>query len=169
MRDAKISIEKSRHKIGLFTNASKIILIVLFANLLKNQPVELDLTSIFTTEFNLNLNLLKFSHIEPLLTHFLATIIFYYSCTLAFKLRMHNICFALPLTLTTPICLFLALFFCEMKTPNNQIKDHFICSTNGYFQSDEFVHLIIGVFVWWLSHLWTSNRIWLIPYNAIKR
>ncbi len=51
----------------------------------------------------------------PVFTHLAASLGFYVLCSLAFKLRMHRVCFAVPLTLITPCMLAASCLLCQMS------------------------------------------------------
>lgn len=188
LRQTKINIDKSRHKIGLITNIWKISIFLLFAHIYNNKfkfGSILTIAEKASNNSNLSLNnslVLNLSgqplyYIYPFIVQLVSTVICYLGASLAFKLRMNRFCFALPMTLTTPISLIIALLICELN-PNyvsiDQIKQHFVCSNQGYLTFFLRWHLIVGILVWWLSHLWTTSRIWLnyeylFNFTTIKR
>ena len=146
------SMEKSRHKIGLFTSLWQICVKCLFVFILRLE-FKFD-AALFVGSFK------EYSHFWPFLAQYAASILFYLSCSLAFKLRMHRVCFAFPLTLITPVSLAVALFLCH-------VNSFFVCATI-YSQSPFLWHLILGVSLWWISHLWTTNSIWNVNQNIGK-
>ena len=150
------NIENSRQKISLITSLWKIGITLLFAH-------------IYHPKFKFNPSFFEKSvnsmlYLTPLIVHLLASLVFYLACSLAFKLRMQRVCFALPLSLTTPVCLALALVLCHFNFPLkrewlSELRNHFIC-TSSYFHDPFRWQLVCGMALWWLSHLWTTNPIW---------
>ena len=117
-----------------------------------------------TTEGSNELNQ-PFYYVLPFVIQFLSAIICYLGSSLAFKLGMNRFCFALPMTLTTPATLVAVLLICELKPLNSEIleqyKKHLLCFNGGYFTNFTGWCLLIGILVWWTSHLWTTGPIWL--------
>ncbi len=189
LRQTKINIDKSRHKIGLITNIWKIAIFLLFAHIFNNKFKFNSILAIvekasnnsnFSSNYTsvLNLKSQPLYYIYPFILQLISTLICYLGASLAFKLRMNRFCFALPMTLTTPISLIIVLLICELNPVNydsiDQIKQHFVCLNEGYFSNFLSWHLIVGILIWWVSHLWTTSRIWLnyeylFNFTTIKR
>jgi hypothetical protein len=160
--DVLANVEQSRHKIGLVTNPLKIGLFFLFAHVYHSPKFKFNL-------MHDQLDLFAF------LIQLTSTLVCYLSASLAFKLRMHRFCFALPLTLITPISIILSVVICENNSENIGLDDFrkgFICVTS-YLTNPFKWQLIVGVCLWWVSHIWTTSNIWsqftLDRFTTIKR
>ena len=103
-----VNIDKSRHRIGLITSVWKIGVSLLFAHIL---CAEFDLTK-FDSSF--------YAFVLPFLVQLGSSLIFYLSCALAFKLRMRRVCFALPLTLITPVSIVLGRILAYIYGSKNE-------------------------------------------------
>ena len=158
-RHSFTNMEKSRHKIGLFTSVWSIGIKCLFVHIFLYE-FKFDTKLFAFNEFPMNTNVFRF--VWPLITQVGASIIFYLSCSLAFKLCMRRICFALPLTLITPVSLGISLLICNydwLLFDGKGLRDYFVCYSN-YSHTYLVWHLVLGVSFWWISHLWVTNSIW---------
>jgi hypothetical protein len=193
LKKSKRIIDKSRHKIGLITNIWKIAIFLLFAHIFnpkfkfesilsighnnqtKNGSINENKNSSFSlTTFASLSEASPLGYFIPFVIFLLSTVACYLASSLAYKLRMHRFCFSLPMTLTTPASLLAALLICELKEPGNFLRPRFVCASDSYFSESIGWHLIIGMLVWWISHLWTTSSIWLkyellFNFGTIKR
>lgn len=152
--------QKSRHKIGLFTSIWKAGLTMLMCQL-------------FNPEFKFKIDYFqgedsKVAYYSMLIVQLTSSMIFYLACSLAFKLRMSRLSFALPLVLITPISVTLALTLKDVS-PVPQWFEYFKISMAYSGRSSSFqLPLIYGLTLWWISHLWTTRFIWDNKYNSIE-
>ena len=181
LRSTKQKIEKSKHKIGLFSNIWKIGIVLLFSHIF--YPNYLTNISLFqpSTATNQSINfwrqpLARSSPIAeennlvyyiPFVVHFVASHVFYLSSSLAFKLRMIRLSFALPLTLITPIMFASSVLICEFGVKNGHdwlgsFNYDFLCEHVSMIK----IYTICGLCLWWVSHLWTSIHIWQQPKSS---
>lgn len=98
-------MDRSRAKIGIFSNPLKALNVFLIAS--AYHPKFIQENQIFKTFEPL--------YFWALFIHISSSLIFYMSCSLAFKLRMHRFAFALPVTLLTPVMLVLSCCFCQLS------------------------------------------------------
>lgn len=168
-RSLKKRIQKSRHKIGLFTSLWKTGVIMLICQLYN--PDFKFKTSYFTSTSNSNFSLV--TYFSPFLVQLVSSLIFYMACSFAFKLRMSRLSFALPLTLVTPVSVILTLVLQNVTSPTSWYE--LFRPTLAYSHQLAWFKLpiIYGIFLWWLSHLWTTRNIWNSEENpretTIKR
>ena len=146
-------IDHARAKIGILSNPIKTGITFLIAHL--THPTFIHQTKLFrSTEF-------QYDFFWPVFIHLTTSLAFYMTCSIAFKLRMHRFCFALPITLLTPVSLILACFICQFNIDRKfwiEFKEYYRCQS--FVSSDLVWHLVLGVCLWWLSHLVMNGQIW---------
>jgi chitin synthase len=148
------NLHSTRYKLGLFVNLYKIGLTFLvyylynqefyfsFHNLIKNK------NSIYLTMCCIQIS---------------SFLVFFWSSSLAYKLKMHRWSYFLPLMLITPIAILLSVVLCDQSVKIrgfDYFKNYYLC-TSFSFTVDPFRwQLIVGILVWWLSNMWMFNFIW---------
>jgi hypothetical protein len=102
------------------------------------------------------------TYLIPMLVQIACSGICYYTGRLACKLCMQRIGFALPLTLATPITLFLALIICKWFPNKAILTEQFVFWTchEGYQMGSFKWQLVCGLCLWWTSQLWIGGHIW---------
>jgi hypothetical protein len=155
IQNTKKNIENSRHKIGLLTNLWKIGIILLICQL-------------FNPNFKLNISYLetetpyldRIVYILPFLVQLISSLTLYLASSLAFKLRMSRFSFAFPLTLVTPISIALLLIIKSIGIVPYWLEyvRYFISYSESLASYK--IHIIYGLALWWISHLWISSHIW---------
>lgn len=127
LNNLRICIENtqiSRHKIGIVTNLWKI-------------GVTLLIFYMYNQEFMSNFNLLssKSIYLSGFIIQISSLLVFFFSCSLAFKLRMHRVAFVLPLLLMTPISIILSAVLCDQSIKNKleiNFKDYYLCNASSF-------------------------------------
>ena len=143
LRKLCVDMNASRHKLGLFTSIYKVGITLLAARL---YHPDLGFSSdIFAT--------LLWTNCWPLVIQVGSSVALYLSCTLAFKLGMRRVCFTLPITCVTPVSLLVSALLC---------RNLFECGRTCVW------HVVVGICLWWLSHVWTTSSMWS-KMRTIKR
>lgn len=157
-RSIKKRIQKSRHKIGLFTSLWKAGLTLLVCQLFN--PEFKFKTSYFWSTSSQDPSVLFY--FTPFLVQLAASLTFYMACSLAFKLRMSRLSFALPLTLTTPVTVAIVLILSKCITPGttNWFEPFHVTLVYSNDLSILKIPIVCGIVLWWLSHLWAARNIW---------
>lgn len=151
LQQIRSNIFKAQHKIGLFTNLWKVGIVLAFSQLF--YPSFRFQVSVFESQMSCAQRLAYFM---PFVIQIASSLIFYLACSLAFKLRMSRISYALPLCLITPVCV--AFVFALNHADN--IPDFLIfVKTNGYTYN-YLTDLLCGLILWWLSNLWITGHMW---------
>ncbi|UJR08979.1 hypothetical protein I4U23_013229 [Adineta vaga] len=101
-------------------------------------------------------------YLAPMLLKILSDALCFYMGRLACKLCMQRICFALPITLVTPLALTILLVMCSAAPQTTVFVDNFLFwSCYADYAKDSFRwQVICGLFLWWLSELWIAGHIW---------
>jgi hypothetical protein len=99
----------------------------------------------------------------PFLVHVLASITFYLSSSLAYKLRMIRGSFAMPLTLLTPLMFGISVLVCQYGVVSTAgggwlvwFPFDFVCESVSALEW----FATCGLCLWWASHLWTTGHVW---------
>ena len=150
-------MELARVKIGIVSNLWRIGVIVLIAHFYF--PSFTSAQTLFRVGRSYPSQL---DYFWPFLAHLSSSIAFYLACSLSFKLRMHRLCFALPTTLMTPVALIIACSLCEINPAGapNQFKEYFKCKMFAASTSAYKTQFIIGISLWWASHLIINAHVW---------
>jgi hypothetical protein len=179
IKNVKLSIERSKHKIGLVTNVWKIGIILLFSQIF--YPNRFSNISLFTAESaganfsnitSIGLvptDIDRFYYFVPFIVHVSASITFYLASSLAYKLRMIRFSFALPLTLLTPVLYACAVLICELGVENGHkwlswFPFDFKCERVSSLEW----YSACGLCLWWISHLWTTRHVWQRTAHSLK-
>lgn len=114
-------MHESRHKLGLFTSLYKI-------------GVTLLVYHFYNQDYLLQMRELNFSYMRPFLVQLASFLVFFISCSLAFKLRMHRLAFLIPLALVTPISVVLSVVLCDqsVKYNNTPFKEYYFCTATSF-------------------------------------
>ena len=155
-RTFKRRIQKSRHKIGLFSNLLKIGISLLICQLFNPQ---FGFKTVYIDHLSSDLTLIGL--FTPFFVQLLSSLIFYGACSLAFKFRMSRMSFALPLTLATPLSIALVLILHSLPSLPYWIDYFRFSITYSHTIASYKLHLIYGLVLWWLSHLWITKHIWI--------
>jgi hypothetical protein len=101
-------------------------------------------------------------YLMPMLLKIVADACCFYMGRLACKLCMQRICFALPITLVTPLALTILLIMCSIAPNSTVFIDKFLFWTcyADYAQDSFKWQVICGLILWWLSELWIGGHIW---------
>ncbi|CAM4747857.1 unnamed protein product [Rotaria magnacalcarata] len=101
-------------------------------------------------------------YLTPMILKILADILCFYMARLACKLCMQRICFALPITLVTPLALTILLVMCSVAPESTVFIQNFLFwSCYADYAKESFKwQVICGLFLWWLSELWIGGHIW---------
>lgn len=155
-RSIKKHIQKARHKISLFTSLWKAGIVMLVCQL-------------FNPKFNFKLDYfyrsdMKLDYFIPFFIQLAASLVFYLACSLAFKLRMSRLSFALPLLLVTPLSVL--LLFVLSNLSSDWIDPFRYSFTYSHKLAWFELPIIYGLVLWWISHLWTTRNIWKNEYNS---
>ncbi|CAF0778856.1 unnamed protein product [Didymodactylos carnosus] len=102
------------------------------------------------------------TYLTPMILKVISDALCFYMGRLACKLCMQRICFALPITLVTPVVLTILLALCEFFPKSTVFIDGFIYwSCYEDFAKESFKwQVVCGLALWWLSELWIGGHIW---------
>ncbi|CAF4525905.1 unnamed protein product, partial [Didymodactylos carnosus] len=102
------------------------------------------------------------TYLTPMILKVISDALCFYMGRLACKLCMQRICFALPITLVTPLVLTILLVLCEFFPKSTVFIDGFIYwSCYEDFAKESFKwQVVCGLALWWLSELWIGGHIW---------
>ncbi len=120
--------QMDNNKLSLIVNTWKIGITVLFYHL-NNQ----EFLSLFNKFWSTNNS--SSIYLDTFLVQISSLLIFYFSCSLAFKLRMHRISFALPLIFITPVLVLLAILFCDQSVKGTSLvyfKEYYTCTSFSF-------------------------------------
>lgn len=101
-------------------------------------------------------------YLAPMILKILSDALCFYMGRLACKLCMQRICFALPITLVTPLALTILLVMCSVAPQSTVFVENFL-SWSCYldYARDSFRwQVVCGLVLWWLSELWIGGHIW---------
>ncbi|CAF0924460.1 unnamed protein product [Rotaria sordida] len=101
-------------------------------------------------------------YLTPMILKILSDMLCFYMGRLACKLCMQRICFALPITLVTPLALTILLVMCSVAPQSTVFIENFLFwSCYADYAKESFKwQVICGLFLWWLSELWIGGHIW---------
>ena len=101
-------------------------------------------------------------YLTPMILKIISDALCFYMGRLACKLCMQRICFALPLTLVTPLALTILLVMCSVTPQSTVFVENFLFwSCYADYAKESFKwQIICGLFLWWLSELWIGRHIW---------
>jgi hypothetical protein len=101
-------------------------------------------------------------YLTPMILKVLSDALCFYMGRLACKLCMQRICFALPITLVTPLALTILLVMCSVAPQTVVFIENFLFwSCYADYAKESFRwQIICGLVLWWLSELWIGGHIW---------
>lgn len=101
-------------------------------------------------------------YLTPMILKVISDALCFYMGRLACKLCMQRICFALPITLVTPLALTILLLMCSVAPKSTVFIENFLFwSCYAEYAKESFKwQVICGLFLWWLSELWIGGHIW---------
>ncbi|CAF1289999.1 unnamed protein product [Adineta steineri] len=101
-------------------------------------------------------------YLTPMILKVISDALCFYMGRLACKLCMQRICFALPITLVTPLALTILLVMCSVAPKSTVFIENFLFwSCYADYAKESFKwQVICGLFLWWLSELWIGGHIW---------
>ncbi|CAF4051928.1 unnamed protein product [Adineta steineri] len=101
-------------------------------------------------------------YLAPMILKIISDALCFYMGRLACKLCMQRICFALPITLVTPLALTILLVMCSVAPQTTVFVENFLFwSCYADYAKDSFRwQVICGLVLWWLSELWIGGHIW---------
>jgi hypothetical protein len=101
-------------------------------------------------------------YLTPMILKVISDALCFYMGRLACKLCMQRICFALPITLVTPLALTTLLVMCSVAPKSTVFIENFLFwSCYADYAKESFKwQVICGLFLWWLSELWIGGHIW---------
>ncbi|UJR37230.1 hypothetical protein I4U23_029939 [Adineta vaga] len=101
-------------------------------------------------------------YLTPMILKVISDALCFYMGRLACKLCMQRICFALPITLVTPLALTILLVMCSVAPQSTVFIENFLFwSCYADYAKESFKwQVICGLFLWWLSELWIGGHIW---------
>ena len=101
-------------------------------------------------------------YLTPMILKVISDALCFYMGRLACKLCMQRICFALPITLVTPLALIILLVMCSVAPKSTVFIENFLFwSCYADYAKESFKwQVICGLFLWWLSELWIGRHIW---------
>lgn len=101
-------------------------------------------------------------YLTPMILKIVSDALCFYMGRLACKLCMQRICFALPITLVTPLALTILLVMCSVAPKSTIFVENFLFwSCYADYAQDSFRwQVICGLALWWLSELWIGGHIW---------
>lgn len=108
-------------------------------------------------------------YLTPMILKVLADILCFYMGRLACKLCMQRICFALPISLVTPLALTILLVMCSVAPQSTVFIENFLFwSCYADYAKESFKwQVICGLFLWWLSELWIGGHIWFVKKQRL--
>ncbi len=101
-------------------------------------------------------------YLAPMIIKVLSDALCFYMGRFACKLCMQRICFALPITLVTPLALTTLLVMCSVTPKSTVFIENFLFwSCYADYAKESFRwQVICGLVLWWLSELWIGGHIW---------
>jgi hypothetical protein len=101
-------------------------------------------------------------YLTPMILKIISDALCFYMGRLACKLCMQRICFALPITLVTPLALTILLVMCSVAPKSTVFVENFLFwSCYADYAKESFRwQVICGLVLWWLSELWIGGHIW---------
>ena len=101
-------------------------------------------------------------YLTPMLLKIFSDALCFYMGRLACKLCMQRVCFALPITLVTPLALSILVVMCSVAPKSTVFVENFLFwSCYADYAKDSFKwQVACGLGLWWLSELWISGHIW---------
>ena len=101
-------------------------------------------------------------YLAPMFIKILSDGLCFYMGRLACKLCMQRICFALPITLVTPLALTILLVMCSVAPKSTVFIENFLFwSCYADYAGESFKwQVVCGLILWWLSELWIGGHIW---------
>ncbi|CAF4001820.1 unnamed protein product, partial [Rotaria sp. Silwood2] len=101
-------------------------------------------------------------YLTPMILKILSDALCFYMGRLACKLCMQRVCFALPITLVTPLALTILLVMCSIAPKSTVLIENFLFwSCYADYAKESFRwQVICGLVLWWLSELWIGGHIW---------
>lgn len=101
-------------------------------------------------------------YLAPMIIKILSDGLCFYMGRLACKLCMQRICFALPITLVTPLALTILLVMCSIAPKSTVFIENFLFwSCYADYAGESFKwQVVCGLILWWLSELWIGGHIW---------
>jgi hypothetical protein len=101
-------------------------------------------------------------YLTPMILKVVADALCFYMGRLACKLCMQRICFALPITLVTPLALIILLVMCSVAPQSTVFVENLLfwsCYADYARESFRW-QVMCGLLLWWLSELWIGGHIW---------
>ena len=101
-------------------------------------------------------------YLAPMIIKVLSDALCFYMGRLACKLCMQRICFALPITLVTPLALTILLVMCSVAPQSTVFIENFLFwSCYADYAKESFRwQVVCGLVLWWLSELWIGGHVW---------
>lgn len=101
-------------------------------------------------------------YLAPMIIKIISDALCFYMGRLACKLCMQRVCFALPITLITPLALTILLLMCSVAPKSTVFIENFLfwsCYAD-YAQESFRWQVVCGLVLWWVSELWIGVHIW---------
>ena len=101
-------------------------------------------------------------YLAPMIIKVLSDALCFYMGRLACKLCMQRICFALPITLVTPLALTILLVMCSVAPQSTVFIENFLFWScyEDYAKESFRWQVVCGLVLWWLSELWIGGHVW---------
>lgn len=101
-------------------------------------------------------------YLAPMLLKIISDALCFYMGRLACKLCMQRVCFALPISLVTPLALTILLVMCSVAPKSTVFIENFLFwSCYADYAEEAFRwQVVCGLILWWLSELWIGGHIW---------
>jgi len=151
----------TRYKLGLFTNLWKIGITFLIYYVY-NHEFYSRFSNVFQNSIYLTMCCIQIS----------SFLVFFWSASLAYKLRMHRWSYFMPLMLITPISIILSVVLCDQSikvSGFDYFKNYYLCTSFSYTVDPFRWQLIVGILVWWLSNMWMFNFVWTKSNDNFSR
>ncbi|XP_064602765.1 chitin synthase chs-2-like isoform X2 [Liolophura sinensis] len=98
--------------------------------------------------------------IVPFLVHVFTSWVLYHLATVACRLHMQRVCFAIPLLLVTPLLMGVLSTVCSEFFPVKTALDNFLSWECLQERGESTLKTLLFALLWWVSSIWITAHIW---------